>query len=115
MIKAPGEEACYHLYNSAVVDNSGRHGVAIALSEAAQAAVLTWEPISPHLASAHMKRAVVNLKVIIICVLFPDAEEEAKDTFYDDLQFVVGRVPAGVMLIVATPGPLDMAMQTQPG
>ncbi len=33
-IKVPGEEACYHLYHSGVVDNTGRHGVAIALSEA---------------------------------------------------------------------------------
>ncbi len=31
VIKVPGEEACYHLYNSGVVDNSERHGVAIAL------------------------------------------------------------------------------------
>ncbi len=40
VIKMPGEEACYHLYQSGVVDNTGRHGVAIALSEAAQTALL---------------------------------------------------------------------------
>ncbi len=34
-IKVPGEEACYHLYHSGMIDNTGRHGVAIALSEAA--------------------------------------------------------------------------------
>ncbi len=39
VIKMSGEEACYHLYQSGVVDNTGRHGVAIALSEAAQAAL----------------------------------------------------------------------------
>ncbi len=38
--KVPGEEACYHLYHVGVVDNTGRHGVAIALSEATQAALL---------------------------------------------------------------------------
>ncbi len=42
VIKVPGKEACYHLYHSGVVDNTGRHGVAIALGEAAQAALLTW-------------------------------------------------------------------------
>ncbi len=31
VIKVPGEEACYHLFHSGVVDNTGRHGVAIAL------------------------------------------------------------------------------------
>ncbi len=32
VIKVPGEEAYYHLYHSGVVDNTGRCGVAIALS-----------------------------------------------------------------------------------
>ncbi len=32
VIKVPGEEACYHLHHNEVVDNSGRNGVAIALS-----------------------------------------------------------------------------------
>ncbi len=52
VIKVPGKEACYHLYHSGVVDNTGRHGVAIALGEAAQAALLTRVPISSRLASA---------------------------------------------------------------
>ncbi len=34
VIKVPGEEASYHLYHSGVVDNTGRHGVAICLSDA---------------------------------------------------------------------------------
>ncbi len=55
VIRMPGEEACYHLYHSGVVDNTGRHGVAIALSGAAKAALLAWVPISPHLASARLK------------------------------------------------------------
>ncbi len=49
VIKVPGEEACYHL------DNTGRYGVAISLSEAAQAALLAWVPISSRLASARLK------------------------------------------------------------
>ncbi len=52
VIKVPDKEACYHLYHSGVVDNTGRHGVAIALSEAAQTALLTWALISSRLASA---------------------------------------------------------------
>ncbi len=43
-----------HLYHSGVVDNTGRHGVIIALSEAAQVALLAWVPISPHLAGARL-------------------------------------------------------------
>ncbi len=43
-----------HLYHSGIVDNTGRHGVIIALSEAAQVALLAWVPISPRLASARL-------------------------------------------------------------
>ncbi len=51
MTKVP-EEACYYLYHSGVVDNTGRFGVAITLSEAAQAALLARVPISSRPASA---------------------------------------------------------------
>ncbi len=101
VIKVPGEEACYHLYHSGVVDNTGRHGVAIALSEAAQAALLAWVPISSRLASARLKGTTMNLTVVAVYAPTLDAAEEVKDSFYDDLQDAVDRVPAGDMLIVA--------------
>ncbi len=78
VIKVPGEDACYHLYHSGVVDNSGRHGVAIALCEATQAAF--WESISFCLVSAPM-----NLNVTTVYAPTLDAEEEAKASSYDDL------------------------------
>ncbi len=111
VIKVPGEEACYHLYHSGVVDNTGRHGVVIVLSEAAQAALLAWVPISSRLASA---RTAVNLTVIAVYAPTLDAAKETKDSFYDDLQNAVDRVPAGDMLTVtgdwnAKPGPVDPA------
>ncbi len=34
VIKVPGEEAPYDLYHNGVVDNSGRHGIAISPSDA---------------------------------------------------------------------------------
>ncbi len=66
LVKVPGEEACYHLYHSGVVDNAGRHGVAIAFSEAAQVALLPWVLISPRLASVLLKGTTVNLTVIAV-------------------------------------------------
>ncbi len=88
-----GEEDCYHLYHSGVVDNTGRYGVALALNEAAQAALLAWMSISPHLASARLKGTMVSLTVVAVYAPTLDATEEAKDA--------VDRVPAGDMLIVA--------------
>ncbi len=101
MIMVPGEEACYHLYHIGVVDNSGRHGVAIDLSEATQAALLAWVPISSRLDSAQLKGTTVNLTVVAVYAPTLDAAEDAKESFYDDLQDAVNRVPAGDMLIVA--------------
>ncbi len=90
-VKLPGEEACYHLYHSGVVDNTGRHVVAIALSEAAQAALLAWVPISSRIACARLKGTTVNLTVIAVYASTLDAAEETKDSFYDDLQDAVGK------------------------
>ncbi len=97
----PGEEAYYHLYHSRAANNNRRHDVAIAFNEAAQAALLAWVSISSRHASARMKGVI--LKLIIIAVYAPtlDAEENAKDSFYDDVQDAVDSVPAGDMLIVA--------------
>ncbi len=63
LIKVPGEETCYYLYHSGVVDNTGRYGVAISLSEAAQAAHLACVPNSSRLASARLKGTTVSLTV----------------------------------------------------
>ncbi len=67
---------------STTVDNTGRHGVAIALSEAAQAALLAWVPISSRLASARLQGMTVNLTVIAVYAPTLGAAEEAKDSFY---------------------------------
>ncbi len=114
VIKLSGEEACYHLYHSGLVDNTERHGSAIALSEAIQAALLAWVPITSRLASVRLKGTKVNLTVIAVYAPTLDAAEETKDSFYDDLQDATGRVPAGDMLIVtgdwnSRPGPVDTA------
>ncbi len=43
----------------------------------------------------------MNLTVIAVYAPTLDAAEEVKDSFYDDLQDSVNRVPGGDMLIVA--------------
>ncbi len=108
VIKVPGDEACYHLYHSGVVDNTGRHGVAIAVSSLT--ALSLWVPISARLASARLKATTVNLTVVAVYAPTLNAAEKARGAFYDDLRDAVGRVPARDMLIVAgdwnaRPGP----------
>ncbi len=95
---------------------TGRHGVAIALSEATQFALLARVPVSPRLANARLKRATVNLTVVAVFVPTLDAAEELKESFYDDLQETIDSAPSGDMLIVAgdwdtRPDPVDTATQ----
>ncbi len=42
VIQVRGEFAFYHIYPSGVVDNNGRHAVAITRHEAVQGALLLW-------------------------------------------------------------------------
>ncbi len=71
-----------------------------------------WVPISTRLASAQLKGTTVNLNFVADYAPTLGAAEEAKDSFYGDLQDAVDRVSAGDMLIVAgdwnaRPGPVD--------
>ncbi len=77
----PGGETCYHFYRSRVVDNTGKHGVAIALSRAARAALLALVSIASRLVSACLKGATVSLTVVAVCAITLDAEEEANLLF----------------------------------
>ncbi len=59
-VKVPHSDAVYHLYYSGVNDNTGRHGVVIALSATANAALLDFAPISPRLARIRLKGSIAN-------------------------------------------------------
>ncbi len=93
---------------------TGRHGVASALSEAAQIPLLAWVLISQRLASTHLKGAIVNLVVVAVYAATLDVAEDAKDSLYDYLQDAIDTAPSADMLIGAgdwnaRPGPADMA------
>ncbi len=79
-----------------------------------QAVLLVRVPISPRLASARLKRATVNLTVILIYGPKLDTEEPAKHAVYDDFQDTTDSANSGDMMIIAgswnaRPGPADMA------
>ena len=100
-IKVPGEDKLMHLYYSGVSDNSGRHGVAVVLSEHANKALLAWSPISERIAKARLKGAITNISIVAVYAPTLDSEESLKDRFYRDLQVAVDSVPTGDILIVA--------------
>ncbi len=88
--------------------------MAIAPSEIAQVALLAWVPISSRLASARLKGTTMSLTIVAVYAPTLGAAEEARDSFYDDLQDAVDRVPERDMPIIAgdwnpRPGPVDTA------
>ena len=101
VIKVPQAETHYHLYHSGVMDNSGLHGVAIALSQPANAALLEWRPISSRMAKIRLKGEVLNLTIIAVYAPTLQSSDDSKDEFYSSLQNAVSSVPSQDMLIVA--------------
>ncbi|VDM02869.1 unnamed protein product [Schistocephalus solidus] len=49
-IRIPGADSHFPLYHSGLRDFSGRHGVAMALSQQANHALLAWEPVNERMA-----------------------------------------------------------------
>ncbi len=57
-------------------------------------------PTSPRFASVHLKGATGNLALLAVQARAFDAEEKAKDSFYDDLQDAIDSAPTGNRRIV---------------
>ncbi len=100
-INVPHADATYQLYYSGVQDNTGRHGVALALSAAVNAALLDWAPIFPRLARVRIKGAVANIIIIAVYASTLNAADDIKNDFEADLQDAVDEIPARDILVVA--------------
>ena len=81
-------------------DNDHREGVAIMKSKEAKKSMIEWTPISERLMVARFKSRYTKLSVIQCYAPANDAEEEAKDTFYLQLQKALGSVPWHDVLLV---------------
>nr|VZI25315.1 unnamed protein product [Spirometra erinaceieuropaei] len=100
-IKIPGVESLFTLYHSGPRDSSGRHGVAIALSQQADLALLAWEPVNDWMAYVRLKGHFTNISIIAVYAPTSAAEQRDKEAFYSQLQALVERLPRRDLLIVA--------------
>nr|VZI36954.1 unnamed protein product [Spirometra erinaceieuropaei] len=100
-IKIPGVESHFTLYHSGPLDSSGRHGVAIALSQQADLALLAWEPVNDRMAYVRLKGHFTNISIVAVYSPTSAAEQRDKEAFYSQLQALVERLPRRDLLIVA--------------
>nr|VZH89496.1 unnamed protein product [Spirometra erinaceieuropaei] len=100
-IKIPGVESHFTLYHSGPLDSSGRHGVAIALSQQADLALLAWEPVNDRMAYVRLKGHFTNISIVAVYSPTSAAQQRDKEAFYSQLQALVERLPRRDLLIVA--------------
>ncbi|BHF63561.1 hypothetical protein SprV_0200655500 [Sparganum proliferum] len=100
-IKTPGVESHFTLYHSGPRDSSGRHGVAIALSQQADLALLAWEPVNDRMAYVRLKGHFTNISIVAVYAPTSAAEQRDKEAFYSQLQTLVEGLPHRDLLIVA--------------
>ena len=86
---ATGEQLIY----SGHTEDGAPHteGVAFMLSSLAQQALVGWEPVSPRIVCAQFLTRKNEIKLNVIQCYAPtnDADEDKKDTFYQQLQDVI--------------------------
>nr|VZI24942.1 unnamed protein product [Spirometra erinaceieuropaei] len=99
-IKIPGVESHFTLYHSGPRDSSGQHGVAIALSQQVDLALLAWEPVSDRMAYVRLKGQFTNISIVSVYAQTPADEQRGKEAFYSQLQALVERLPRRDLLIV---------------
>ena len=91
--------------NSFTIMYSGREnthdsGVALIVSKEKAKTLIEWEPISDRLLKARFNSKFCKLSIIQCYAPTNDAEDEAKDNWYEQLQQAVASVPQHDMLVI---------------
>ena len=81
-------------------DELKRQGVALLLNKKSASAMTEWKPAGSRLMTARFKSRQCNLSVIVGYAPINDAEDEAKDAFYEQIQDLLSTVPDRDMKIV---------------
>ena len=75
-------------------------GVALALDKESVKCLECWAPISDRIISARFYSRYIKTSIIQVYAPTNDAEVEAKDHFYDQLQKVIDSVPKHDILVL---------------
>ncbi|PIK40142.1 putative craniofacial development protein 2-like [Apostichopus japonicus] len=81
-------------------DGVHRSGVAIMLSKHAERALIEWRPVNDRIITARFYSNYIKVTIIHVYAPTLDATDEAKDSFYEQLQTVVEVVNQHDMVII---------------
>ena len=81
-------------------DDVHQSGVALLLDKATAGSLIEWNPFSDRIITARLNSQYIKTTIVQVYAPTNDAESEAKDDFYDQLQSVLEGVPKHDLLIV---------------
>lgn len=87
------------MHHSGPEDNFDLYGVTIAMNSRSQSILICWESVSPRLAMAWFTSTLFNVTVIAVYALTLQTELTVTDTFYNELQDLINRIPRRDILI----------------
>ena len=92
----------YHYLWSGPNNNRGLYGVALALPATMKQSIVSWRPVSARLLMARLHHHHGKITVIVAYAPTDIADQQHKDTFFDQLQNLVQTAPPHDIVIVLT-------------
>ncbi|VDN58433.1 unnamed protein product [Dracunculus medinensis] len=95
-----GSQQRYWVYLCGALDNWGKSGAAIFMSNKSHSVVNEWKSVSDRMAYAHFKGMFCNISVISVYVPVLSANDSDKDKFYAELQLLIKSIPKHNIVII---------------